>query len=683
MIPQPILRLALPTPLRRLFDYLPATNMNIDKIQPGMRVRVPFQARTIIGVVVEVAQQSSVPIEKLRQTLELIDDMPLFPQDVYQLCQWAADYYHHAFGEILASALPTLLRKGHAPIYKPSKPNKKTTKKIEAASDKTNEKDEKPLILNVAQQAAVTAICATQQQFRVFLLDGITGSGKTEVYLRVMAETLNANKQILMLVPEISLTPQTIARFQARFKVMITTLHSGLSEQDRLRAWLQARNGEARIIIGTRSAVFTPFANLGLIIIDEEHDASFKQQDRFRYHARDMAIMRANMLHIPIVLGSATPSLESILNVKRGRYDYLSLPIRAGDASVPQYQFIDLRRTKMEGGIAPALLTAMTAHLQENNQVLLFLNKRGFSPVLYCAACQWIAECKRCDARMVYHRTSECERLHCHHCDARHALPEQCEKCHEKNLLPIGIGTQRLEQTLAKHFPDIPIIRLDRDNTRRKNAVQDLLAQIHTEKKAILLGTQMLAKGHHFPNVTLVGVIDADSGLFSADFRATEQMGQLLLQVAGRAGRATKAGTVMLQTRHPEHPLLQLLIHQGYAAFSQTLLAEREQATLPPFSHFAIMRAHAYSEEQAQQFLVEIKKLGMEMVGADDAVKLLGPIPATMAKRKGLYCQHLLIKAGRRQLLQPFLRQLLQQMEAMTIAHSVKWVLDVDPVEVG
>ena len=411
--------------------------------------------------------------------------------------------------------------------------------------------------------------------------------------------------------------------------------------------------------------------------MDEEHDTSFKQQDRFRYHARDLAIMRASYLNIPIVLGSATPSLESLHNAKRDRYDYLSLPERAGSAKLPQYQILDLRHLPREEGLSNALLDAMREHLANDNQVMLFLNRRGFAPVLYCTQCAWVAECKRCDARLVYHRTPP--RLQCHHCDSRSGIPIRCGGCGEAALQPLGLGTQRLEETLSRHFPDVPVIRVDRDNTRRKGAMQDLLGQIAEHKKAILLGTQMLAKGHHFPQVTLVGIVDADSGLFSADFRAAEQMGQLLLQVAGRAGREEKPGTVFIQTHHPDNPSLQTLIQHGYHHFASALLAEREEAFLPPYSYFAMFRAESYQEQNAINFLTAIKEL---CAASAAKVTLLGPVPALMTKKKGLYSQHLLVKSDRRGALQNLLKNSLQQIEKLAKEQPVKWILDVDPVEV-
>lgn len=660
---QLFLRIALPTPLRRLFDYLPPQDVELTALIPGSRVSVPFQSRSLVGILIEVVNFSSVPYSKLKRAHAVLDDAPILAPDVYKLCQWAADYYHHSLGEVFASALPVLLRRGKEAVL--------STKKMPTIQDVVIPHYE----LNAAQQKAVDAI--KLDQFQTYLLDGVTGSGKTEVYLRAMEKVLALEKQILVLVPEISLTPQTVARFRQRFAAPIVALHSNLSEKARLQAWLLARSGKARIVIGTRSAVFTPFESLGLIIVDEEHDGSFKQQDRFRYHARDTAVMRAHINQIPIVLGSATPSLESLLNVKRDRYQSLQLPERAGNAQLPTFELIDMQRTNAEDGLSMTLLNAMREQLALGNQVMLFLNRRGFAPVWYCAACSWMAGCKRCDAKLVYHRSPT--RLQCHQCDSRRAPPTTCEQCKATGLQPIGLGTQRLEETLTNYFKDVPIIRVDRDSTRKKSAMQDLLTQIHKQKSAILVGTQMLAKGHHFPNVTLVGIIDADSGLFSADFRAAEQMGQLLLQVSGRAGREEKAGVVMIQTRHPDNAILQTLTQQGYATFAKNLLIEREQILLPPYSHFAIFRAEAYAEQQANHFLVTVKNL---CDGVTNAIKTMGPVSALMSKRKGLHCQQLLIKAEQRGALQRVLQRVLPTLDGLKEAKSVKWILDVDPMDV-
>jgi len=662
-----ILRIALPTPLHRLFDYLPPQSLDLKELVIGARIRVPFQSRTLIGILIEIAAISSIPEKKLKRALEVLDTNTIFPSDIYQLAQWAAEYYHYPVGEVLLGALPSALRKGD--VLPPSVTHTNTALTSAPGSDA-------PLPLNAAQQNAIDAIRMALNQFQAFLLYGVTGSGKTEVYLRTIETVLSNGKQVLVLVPEISLTPQTITRFRARFQAPILILHSGISEKERMKAWIAARNGDVSIVIGTRSAIFTPFSALGLIIVDEEHDASFKQQDRFRYHARDLAVMRASINHLPIVLGSATPSLESLLNVQRKRYTCLSLPERAGGATLPRYHMLDLRRTSSETGLSPALINAMRDHLEQDNQVMLFLNRRGFAPVLYCCQCAWVAGCKRCDVRMVYHHQPL--RLQCHHCDARKAIPEKCEQCGAAPLQPIGLGTQRLEQTLEKYFPDIPILRIDRDTTRRRGAMNEMFEHIHTHSKAILLGTQMLAKGHHFPRVTLVGIVDADSGLFSIDFRAAEQMGQLLLQVAGRAGRAEKPGTVVLQTRHPEHPLLHTLIHDGYSAFSTSLLLERESANLPPFSHLAVFCAEAYDAQVAKQFLETIKQLH---TANTHSVMTLGPVPALIARRKGLHCQRLLLKATQRGALQQCLKNILQKLEALPGRLPVKWTLDIDPIE--
>ena len=659
------LRLALPTPLRRLFDYLPPQDIDKSKLIPGVRVKVPFQSRTLTGVLIEVVTETSVPYEKLKRAEAILDDESILNTDVYELCKWAAEYYHYSLGEVLAAALPAVLRKG-----KPAA-SKKKLEPAAAASDEL-------LTLNDEQAAALAAISAKPDQFTVFLLNGVTGSGKTEVYLQAIQETLARQKQSLVLVPEISLTPQTIARFRARFAVPVAALHSNLSDGERMAVWLAARSGEAKIVIGTRSAIFTPFADLGLVIVDEEHDLSFKQQDRFRYHARDMAVLRARLNNIPIVLGSATPSLESLLNAKRDRYQALHLALRAGGATMPTFTLLDVRKQKMHEGLSVPLLQAMRAELQAGNQVMLFLNRRGFAPVLFCNQCNWIAGCKRCDARMVCHRSPR--ELRCHHCDTRAPIPKQCEACQASSLEQVGLGTQRVEEILHAEFKDIPVIRVDRDTVNTRDALHDLLAQINTREPAILLGTQMLAKGHHFPQVTLVGVIDADHGLFSPDYRAAEQMGQLLMQVAGRAGRAEKPGNVIIQTKCPDHPHLQKLINEGYPAFASMLMTEREQFLLPPYAYSAILRAEAYAESTASRFLEKIKQLGEQ---AAEAVILLGPVPAVMAKKKGLHCQNLLIKAGKRHVLQKFLVNLLQKLDELPARQTVKWVLDVDPVEGG
>ena len=665
-----VFKIALPVPLYPYFDYLAPLGGTLEKMQPGLRVRIPFQSRELVGIFMGITTESDIPASKLKQVSEVLDAEPIISSDIMQLCLWAADYYHYPLGEVLMSALPVLLREG-----KPAELSQKQYTKwlkeskaqISAASAVT---------LNSAQQTAVDAIQKSNEQFQVFLLDGVTGSGKTEVYLQAIIEILKKQKQVLVLVPEIGLTPQTIQRFRERFAEPVVALHSKLSEKERLNAWLLAKSGEAKIVIGTRSAIFSPFQNLGLIIVDEEHDLSFKQQDSFRYHARDVAIMRAHFSNIPIVLGSATPSLETLHNARQGRYQHLILPERAGEAKPPTFRVLDIRNATLEEGLSKPLLDEMTQHLQQGNQVMLFLNRRGFAPVLMCHTCGWMAKCKRCDARMTYHQNPK--RLHCHHCDSRKIISTRCESCNSKELFALGLGTERLEQVLTKYFPNFSIARIDRDSTQRKGKMEELLEGIQSGAHQILIGTQMLAKGHHFPNVTLVAIVDADSGFFSTDFRAMERMGQLLLQVSGRAGRVEKPGTVMIQTHHPDHPLLHSLLQKSYQDFALTLLDERSQAILPPFSFFALFRAEAHQANHAEDFLQQVRKISDN---ANTGIHLLGPIPAPMPRRAGRHRMQLLVQAKQRPLLQKFLKFLLTEVDALASKQKVRWSLDVDPLE--
>jgi primosomal protein N' (replication factor Y) len=726
-----ILRIAVPTPLRQSFDYLPPES-GLALPLPGCRVRVPFQHRELVGIVLEVTTKPSIAPHKLKKAITLIDTEPVIPPDILELCLWAADYYHHPVGDVLDSALPVLLRQGkpselsseaywvltaagksfdvesikRAPRQKdllhwlamhPEGVTRRQwqehdvqstvlktlvkkglieTQKKAFSAQAAAEATQTPLALNAAQQNAVTEIISAAGTFKVFLLDGVTGSGKTEVYLQTITETLKRQKQVLVLVPEIGLTPQTIQRFRQRFSVAVVALHSGLSDKERLNAWIAAKMGTAKIIIGTRSAIFSAFANLGLIIVDEEHDLSFKQQEGFRYHARDLAIMRARALNIPIVLGSATSSLETLARAQQGRYHHLRLPERAGGASTPHFQVLDIRKTDLEEGLSAPLLQTMREHLNAGGQVMLFLNRRGFAPVLICNTCGWLAACKRCDARMTFHHDPR--RLHCHHCDTQRPVFKKCDSCGAPDLQVIGLGTERLELAVAKHFPEHSIARVDRDSTQRKGSMENLLDDIQSGAHQILIGTQMLAKGHHFPNVTLVGIIDSDGGFFSTDFRAIERMGQLILQVAGRAGRASKAGTVIIQTRHPDHPLLLQLLRESYYYFANTLLKDRRLAELPPFAYFALFRAEAHAQAQAIQFLQQIKNL---VDNNADAVPIWGPIAAPMPRKAGRYRVQLLMQAPHRPLLQRCLRRILPEIEKLPGKQTIRWSLDVDPLD--
>lgn len=727
-----ILCIAVPSPLRRVFDYLPPRG--VTSAPPvGVRVKVSFSGREMTGILMEVRTRSDVKQNKLKHALEIIDDEPLLPHHLLSLCQWAAQYYQHPLGDALHTLLPVLIRQGdplHAEdtlyglshkadvtppparaikqlniiqilklyphglsesefkamalsksalttlIHKGLVIKQKTRMMPTASTTNEHLLREVPLNLNADQQKAVAVISTSLNQFEAFLLDGITGSGKTEVYLHIIERVLHAGKQVLMLVPEIGLTPQTVTRFQKRFNVAIDVLHSGLTDHERLSAWVNAREGKARIIIGTRSAVFTPMAKPGIIIIDEEHDLSFKQQEGFRYHARDLSVLRARTENIPIILGSATPSFESIYNAQNGRYQLLRLNTRAGDAKIPPVHLLDIRSRPLQGGLSQPLIDAIKQELNKQHQVLIFLNRRGFAPTLMCHHCGWIAQCVRCDARMTVHRQPA--HLHCHHCSSRRVIDKTCPQCNQTELLTLGLGTEQTEEMLQKLFPHSPIIRIDRDTTRRKNSMQNYLEEIKKGGACILLGTQLLAKGHHFPHVTLVGVIDIDSGLFSADFRGLEHCTQLLIQVSGRAGRADHAGAVFVQTHHADHPMMQSLITQGYAEFAVQALAERKLADLPPYSHLALFRAEATQLKTAEAFLFIIKELANQQ---HHNISVLGPLPAPMIKRAGWLRSQLLLQSHSRAALQHLLTTICSKIESLAESRRVRWSIDVDPQE--
>jgi primosomal protein N' (replication factor Y) len=505
----------------------------------------------------------------------------------------------------------------------------------------------------------------------------VTGSGKTEVYLKIVEAILKSGRQTLILVPEIGLTPQLVTRFRQRFPVPIAVLHSGLTDAQRHCAWSMAGLGEAGVVIGTRSAVFTPLLRPGLIIVDEEHDSSFKQQEGFRYNARDISVYRARQLDIAVILGSATPSLESLHNVQLQRYRHLKLRERAGGAQLPELEVIDIRRQEMQDGLSRPLLREIYRHLESDGQVLLFLNRRGFSPVLICHQCGWAVTCERCDAYMTVHLAGQS--LRCHHCGAERTPPSHCSDCGSPDLREMGAGTERLEQRLLSLFHDTSIIRIDRDTTRRRGEMQTKLEQIQRGEHRILIGTQMLSKGHDFPDVTLVGIIDADDGLYSTDFRATERMAQLLVQVAGRAGRAGKAGKVVLQTHQPGHPLLQLLLSKGYEFFGNAALRERQNASLPPYRYMALLRAEGSDPHAPQRFLKQIRSCTPENLCK--SISVLGPAPPPMERRAGLYRLHLLLIAEQRRPLKRLLDQWVKSLDSIPGARKVRWSLDVDPVD--
>ncbi len=660
-----IFNVVIDTPLYQTFDYLPPVDVLCDNIQLGSRLLVPFGIgnHKKVAFLVGITDHSDFALNKLKRVDKIIDSHSLLSAQDLTLLRWVSRYYHHPLGEVISIAFPSGLRKGKAAVI--------TTQKYEIDTELKNI----ALFSNTAQQTAIDTVCANLGKFGVFLLEGVTGSGKTEVYLQIIHTVLQRGQQVLVLVPEISLTPQLEARFKHRFAVNIAVSHSKLTDNQRQAAWLQAQQGTCAILLGTRSALFTPFVNLGLIVLDEEHDASFKQQEGLRFSARDTAIVRGKLLNIPVLLGSATPSLESLHNVTKQRYQLLHLPERAGSSVEPVLQLLDIRNKKMREGLSEALLVEIRKTLAKNEQVLLFLNRRGFAPTLICHGCGWVARCQHCEANLVIHVDEAL--LRCHHCSTEYRLSEHCPDCKTGELTPLGLGTERVEKVLSKVFPDKVILRLDRDSTRRKGVLEDYLEQINQGKVDIILGTQMLAKGHHFPNVTLVAILNVDSGLFSIDFHAAEKLAQMIVQVSGRAGRAEKTGTVIMQTRQPEHSLLTTLIKHGYKSFANSALAERQAAQLPPFSYQALLSAQARDEQLAQSFLQAVTDLAAPYL--NNTVHLLGPVPAPMAKRASFYRYQLLMQSPQRADLQALLDKLIPELAKLKF--KVRWSLDVDPVD--
>lgn len=727
-------QIAVPSPLRRRFDYLPPEDAT-STLAHGVRVKVSFGRRQVTGVVVGHRDTSDFPVEKLKPILEVLDSAPLLPPTLFQLFLWAADYYQHPVGEALAAALPTLLRRGDMPPDAAEIHWQLTTHGHGLPADALRRAPRQQQLLQLLHSGAATADAITaaginrdavrallkkglieaievtadtlgaatgvsekllaeehlplypDQQaalgaielhgYHSYLLQGETGSGKTEVYLQAIEKVLRYGRQALVLVPEISLTPQTLQRFRARFDVPVAALHSGLTDRERLHAWNDARTGRAGIVVGTRSAVFTPLVRPGIIIVDEEHDPSFKQQEGFRYSARDVAVMRAHREGIPIVLGSATPSLESLHNCHVSRYTQLLLRGRPGAAQLPTWELLDLRSARLQQGFTEPLIDAMGRELRAGNQVLVFLNRRGFAPTLMCHACGWSACCKRCDVRLTVHRAQT--GLLCHHCEHREAIPSQCPKCYSPQLLCLGQGTQRSEDLLNALFPEVPVIRVDRDSTRAKQAMSTLAEQVNTGAPCILVGTQILAKGHHFPGVTLVAILDADNGLFSPDFRATERMGQLIIQVAGRAGRGAQPGTVILQSHHCEHPLIAALTGDGYPAFAAMLMAERTSANLPPLRNMALIRAEAHQPEDALALLKESRRYCEQELPPGPTRQYTGPLPAPLEKQRGRYRFQLSITNDDRMELQRLLGGLAVLLEQHRSARKARWSIDVDP----
>jgi len=728
-----VCRVAVPVPLYRTFDYLAPDGVGIDQFKPGIRLEVPFGKNQKTGVLIECVAESGIDLAKLKLITRIIDTEPLLSRLDLALLHWASWYYHHPLGEVIGTAFPAALRQGKpalvdSPAYYVLTEQglqadvsllKRSPKQAQLISifqqqvghvlsedelalwDKTWRSVVKPLLVkkllelsrqpaveksllnqaelmcNAHQQAAIDLVCDNLDRFSVFLLEGVTGSGKTEVYMQIIRAVLERGQQVLLLLPEITLTPQLEERFRKRYAVPISISHSKLTDNQRQASWLQIQSGQSSILLGTRSALFTPLKNPGLIILDEEHDSSFKQQEGFRFSARDVAIMRAKMLNIPIILGSATPALETLHNAAKQRYQLLQLPNRAGSSVAPALHLLDIRNKKLTEGLSEILITEIRKTLAKNEQVLLFLNRRGFAPTLICHSCGWVARCGHCDANLVIHY--EENRLRCHHCAQEQVLMQQCPACTAKQLLPLGLGTERVEKVLAELFAGKTIVRLDRDSTRRKGSLENYLDQINQGQVDIILGTQMLAKGHHFVGVTLVAIVDVDSGLFSIDFHAAEKMAQMIVQVAGRAGRAEKPGRVIMQTRHPDHPLLTTLISQDYNSFAQIALSERQEAMLPPFSYQALLRAQTKDPQLALQFLRDVSQLAQQHNSGNSLV--LGPVAAPMAKRAGLYRYQLLLQNDNRQALHGLLDNLVPNIAGLKLAAKVRWSVDVDPVD--
>ncbi|MCG7903165.1 primosomal protein N' [Candidatus Thiodiazotropha endoloripes] len=725
-----ILKIALAGPLRGFFDYLPPED-NVTTLTPGCRFEIPFGRSSRVGILISTNNKSSVPAGKLKRALSQLDQAPLLQPSDLRLLKWAADYYEHPLGDVIFHALPVNLRKKPT-ASKASPPGLRLTQAGEAVdaeslsrapkqrsvilalqhhpqglakSKLAEDHDLSPAVLrslldkglvtpcelppqtlpseaayqlNPQQQQAVDRVRENLDGFQAFLLNGVTGSGKTEVYLHLVADVLAQGRQALILVPEIGLTPQLLQRFQQRMGHEVAVLHSALADGEREKIWHAMRQMRQHILIGTRSAVFTPMPSLGLIIVDEEHDLSYKQQEGFRYNARDISLVRAQQTGCPVVLGSATPSLESLRNAQEGRYRQLDLPKRAADASMPSLALIDIRNGHLKGGLSPALLKHLEQTLQAGEQAMLFLNRRGYAPMLTCHACGWLTDCPRCDARMTHHRQQKL--LWCHHCGHQQREPVACPSCGSPDLRPLGQGTERVEEILRQHFPKYPLARIDRDSTSRKGSLEKLLKQVHSGSIPLLIGTQMIAKGHHFPSVTLVAILDVDQGLFGADFRASERMAQLILQVAGRAGRAERPGRVLIQTRHPDHPLMQLLTQQGYAAFAKLAMQERQMAMLPPYAHQVLIRAEANRSDYPELFLKQLLE-GCQKLQHAAELEFWGPVPAPMERRAGKTRAHLLIQSNQRLPLHRWLSEAIEIFATLPHARKVRWSVDVDPQE--
>jgi len=675
----PWLRVALDVPLPQLFDYY-----SMQSVAVGTRVIVPFGKRELVGVVVSCPQSPAIPPAQVRPVTQVLDDLPPLPAQWLRMTAFAARYYQRPLGEVMLPVLPASLRKVSAYQGKRAAkgPITRLEKRKRAPRIETTPTDSPPT-LNAAQRQAVDAIAACQA-YRCLLLHGVTGSGKTEVYLHAAAHVLTQGRQVLLLVPEINLTPQFAQSLRSRLAGLVgedavALLHSGLAEGERLNAWLRAVRGHVRILLGTRLSIFTPMPDLGLIIVDEEHDFSYKQQEGLRYSARDLAIWRAHDAAIPVVLGSATPSLETWHRAQQGSYTLLSLPQRARAVSLPEILLVNTRKLDLQQGFSPQLLEAMHTHLQRGEQVLIFLNRRGYAPVLRCGSCDWVSQCPRCTAYTVLHRGQGTRHfLQCHHCGYQAAVPHACPSCGDQDIKPLGRGTQRVEEFLAHTFSQARIARIDADSTRRKGSAAALFAQVHAGDIDILVGTQMVAKGHDFTRLGLVGVLHADTLLFAQDFRAPERLFAQLMQVAGRAGRHVQGGQVLIQTDYPEQPLYQTLIRHDYHAFARATLQQRQETGAPPYVYQALLTAENKTLAIALAFLTQAR----EQAQAVEQVRLYDPVPLRVLRVAHMERAQLLAESPNRNALQHFLSTWSDTLFTLARAHRIRWHLEVDPLEI-
>ena len=729
-----LVEVLVPIPLMEKFSYLPPKN-NTSSLKQGSRVLIPFGRRTLVGVIWGFVKKDPFDKRKYKHIKDVLDESPLLDANSISLAEWSSRYYHYPLGEIITYFFPPSIRKGKDAKFRESKYLELTSKgSFLQATDLSRAPSQQKLIellkekkeislksaqafgisaavingliekgfiarfsrelspykkfennnllsskeLNPEQSEAVNAINGAQNKNITFLLDGITGSGKTEVYLQAIQEVIRQGRQALILIPEIGLAPQAEERFREYFGDRVMSFHSAKNDREKVDAWLGASRGLVDIIIGTRSSVFLPMKNLGIIVVDEEHDLSFKQMDKFRYSARDMALYRAKLEKVPVVLASATPSLETLKNAEEDKYKVLKLSKRATGASLPSFQAVDLRGKELFEGLSKELLEATQTELAQGNQVLIFLNRRGYAPSMICKVCGWISNCERCDALMTVHKNPL--KLHCHHCEAQKPYPNKCQSCDSNDFLTYGFGTEKIEEFLQNYFPDIKTLRIDSDSTRKKETLNEYFSEIREGKPMILLGTQLLAKGHHFPDVTLVGIIDADSGLFSADFRGSERVAQLMTQVSGRAGRDKKPGRVILQSYCPDHPQIEEIITGSYDKFAKKLLGERKSLKIPPFSFQAKIFAESPKSLISRDFILNLLNQSKIDEKIRMNVRVIGPLPSVMEKKSGVYRWELSIFSKSRSNLHKYLDVMQSRLYDPKLSKQVRWSIDVDPL---